>query len=279
MKTAVALGSFDGVHIAHRSVLNLPKDYKKVAITFRKPPKMVFEGKTELIMSLETRTQVIKSLGFSEVDCLDFNKVRETEALDFLEYISNKYNPKYISCGFNYRFGKGGKGDVAVLSEFCKQNGIELSVCEQVLVDGATVSSTLIRNKLKDGKIEEANALMPTSFSFMSEVIKGDRRGRTIGFPTINQKYPEDLVKIKFGVYKVKVVIDGEEYDGISNIGIRPSFKSDYVISETYIKDFSGDLYGKKVKIIPQKFLREEKKFASLEQLKKQIEKDINQIK
>ena len=112
-------------------------------------------------------------------------------------------------------------------------------------------------------------------FSFSAEVIKGDSRGRTIGFPTINQKYPQELVKIKFGVYKTKVLVDGKEFDGVTNIGLRPTFESDYVISETYIKNFSGDLYGKTVRIIPCKFLREEKKFSSLLELKNQIEKDI----
>ena len=118
--------------------------------------------------------------------------------------------------------------------------------------------------------------MLESEFSFTAKVQRGDSRGRTIGFPTINQRYPEDLVKIKFGVYKTKVLFDENVYNGITNIGIRPTFESEYIISETYIKDFSGDLYEKEVEIIPQKFLRQEIKFASLEELKKQIEKDIN---
>ncbi len=279
MKTALALGSFDGIHIAHRVVLDLPDTYKKTAITFQKPPKMVLEGKNELIMTLKDRIEALENLGYSEVVSLDFEKVKDISAVEFLDFLYNSYNPQIISCGFNYRFGKGGQGNTALLQEFCDKKGISLRVCDKVTFGGEAVSSTLIRNKLKNGEIERANSLMQIPFSFSGEVIKGDRRGRTIGFPTINQKYPEDLVKIKFGVYKVKVLFDSKEYDGISNIGIRPSFQSDYVISETYIKDFSGDLYGKTVKIVPQSFLREEIKFASLDELKKQIEKDINQIK
>ncbi|MBR6564470.1 MAG: riboflavin kinase, partial [Clostridia bacterium] len=107
----------------------------------------------------------------------------------------------------------------------------------------------------------------------------GDKRGRTLGFPTINQKYPEDLVKIKFGVYKTKVLIGERSYLGITNVGMRPTFESEYVISETYIKDFSGDLYGKDVKIVLEKFIREEIRFSSVEELKIQIEKDLSYIK
>jgi riboflavin kinase/FMN adenylyltransferase len=120
---------------------------------------------------------------------------------------------------------------------------------------------------------------MKNPFFFEAEVLQGDKRGRTIGFPTINQKYPEDLVKVKFGVYKTKVIADGKAYDGITNIGLRPTFESEYIISETFIKDFSGDLYGKTVKIVLEEFIRPEVKFGSLEELKQQIEKDINYIK
>lgn len=276
MKTAIALGTFDGVHIAHRFVLSVPNEYKKVAVTFKMPPKMFFEGESELLMTYEDKVLALKSLGFSEIVSLDFEKVKNTEASEFLELLYEQYNPSLISCGFNYRFGKNGGGDVALLKTFCEKKGIECRVCEAVTVDGQAVSSTLIRKLLKQGEIKKANELLASEFSFTASVDHGDERGRTIGFPTLNQKYPEDLVKIKFGVYKTKVLFDGEEYDGITNIGIRPTFETDYVISETFIKDFSGELYGKDVKIVPKKFLRDEIKFASLEELKKQIEKDIN---
>ena len=106
-------------------------------------------------------------------------------------------------------------------------------------------------------------------------MIEGHKRGRTIGFPTVNQKYPENRVKLKFGVYKTRVKFGNSEYEGITDIGIRPTFHSDYVISETFIKKFSGNLYGEELEIIPTAFLREEKKFRSIEELKNQIEKDL----
>ncbi len=275
MKNAIALGTFDGVHIAHRQVLSLPCGYKRIAVTFLKPPKMFFEDKQELIMTYTQKAEVLKSLGYDEVCPLDFESVKDTPPSEFLEFLYNKYNPSFISCGFNYHFGKNGKGDTEVLKAFCDEKGIELNICPPVMQGEKTVSSSFIRQLLKDGQIQKANDLLVAPFSFFAEVLQGDKRGRTIGFPTINQKYPEDLVKLKFGVYKTKVSFDGMEYYGITNIGLRPTFETDYVISETYIKDFSGDLYGKNVKIEVLEFLREEKKFSSLEELKEQIDKDI----
>ncbi len=276
MKTAIALGTFDGVHIAHRVVLDLPDGYKKTAVTFKMPPKMFFENKKELLMTFEEKVNVIKNLGFQKVVALDFNQIKNTDPLEFLEFLYNEYNPAVISCGFNYRFGKNGAGDTDLLKDFCNQKGVKCRICDAVTKNGEAVSSTLIRNLLKQGEIEKANTLLKDEFSFSAKVIKGDKRGRTIGFPTVNQKYPEDLVKTKFGVYKTKVLFDGKEFEGITNIGIRPTFESEYVISETFIKDFSGNLYGKTVKIALRKFLREEIKFDSLEELKSQIQNDLN---
>lgn len=276
MKTAIALGTFDGIHIAHRVVLDLPEAYEKTAVTFVKPPKMFFEEKNELLMTFEDKVKFLKELGFSNIVALDFETVKNTEAREFLDFLYKTYNPRVISCGFNYRFGKGGKGDTEILRQFCDEKGIELKLCEPVKIGDETVSSTLIRSLLKKGEIEKANKLMGRPFSFSAQVIKGDKRGRTIGFPTLNQKYPEDLVKIRFGVYITKVLLDGKEYDGITNVGIRPTFQSDYVISETFVKDFSGNVYGQTARIMPVKFLRDEIKFTSLEELKSQIEKDLN---
>ena len=275
MKNAIALGTFDGIHIAHKEVLNLPEDFKKIAVTFEKPPKMFLSGNYELIMSFDEKCQSLKLLGFDEIVALNFLTIKDTEPEDFLSFLYKNYNPAVISCGFNYRFGKDGKGDVDLLKKFCQEKDIALNVCKQVTVQEQVISSSFVRDLLKSGEIEKANSFLLKPFSFSAEVIEGDKRGRTIGFPTINQKYPKDLVKIKFGVYKTKVLVDGKEYDAVTNIGLRPTFESNYVISETYIKDFSGDLYGKTVKVIPYKFLREEKKFSNLRDLKNQIEKDI----
>ena len=280
-KTAIALGTFDGVHLGHRAVIEatVSSGFNPVAVVFKFPPKMYFDGKNELLMTFSDKKQALIGMGFDEVVALDFETLRDNSPQQFLDFLLEEYNPAIISCGFNYRFGKNGAGDTALLQEFCNKKGIHLKICDAITKDGVTVSSTLIRKLLKQGEIEKANALMQNPFSFTSKVTHGDKRGRTLGFPTINQKYPEDLVKIKFGVYKTKVLIGERSYVGITNVGMRPTFESEYVISETYIKDFSGDLYGKDVKIVLEKFIREEIRFSSVEELKIQMEKDLNYIK
>lgn len=275
MKNAIALGTFDGLHTAHLCVLNLGEEYNKIAVTFKKPPRMFFEKKDELLINYSQKCDYLKELGINEIVPLDFEIVKNTPPINFLESLRQKYNPQIISCGFNYHFGKEGKGDTKLLADFCNKNGIILKVCDPVSFENQIVSSTRIRNLIKNGQIEAANQLLFKPFSFSGEVLSGDKRGRTIGFPTINQKYPENLVKLKFGVYKTQVIFDGKTFEGVTNIGLRPTYELNYVTSETYIKNFSGNLYGKNVTIVPLKFLRQEKKFSSLEELKKQIAKDI----
>ncbi len=276
MKTAVALGTFDGLHTAHRKVLSLPQGFKKVAITFKMPPKMLVYGQSELLLSFDEKCRLLKELGIDEIIALDFDKVKNETPEEFLSFLKNEIGANYITCGFNYRFGKGGAGDTQMLEAFCKQNGIELRVSSPYLLpDGNALSSSYIRSLLKKGEIEKANGYLYKPFSFTAKVNKGDQRGRTIGFPTVNQKYPESLVKLRFGVYKTEVLVDDIKYSAITDIGHRPTYETDFIISETFIKNFSGDLYGKEITVIPVKFLRDEIKFNSLDDLKEQIKKDL----
>ncbi len=278
MKNAIALGTFDGVHKGHRAVLDLPHDYRKIAVTFSVPPKAVIKGEVSLIQAPEDKCRILKNIGMDDVLLLNFEDVRNMSPQEFLWLLKEKYDPQLISCGFNYRFGKNGEGDCDTIKSFCEANGIVFKKTEPVKCENTIVSSTYIRELLKNGLVEQAAELLGEPFSFETEVIEGDRRGRTIGFPTANQKYPENLVKIRFGVYKTKIEVEDEVYFGITDIGIRPTYELDYIISETYIKNFSGDLYGKRVRITPLKYLREEKKFSSLYELEEQIKKDINSI-
>ncbi len=278
MKNALCLGTFDGVHKGHRAVLQSAKEYNRIAVTFEKPPKMIFSGKDELICTYNQKCEILKKIGINEIVALDFDKVRSDSPKEFLDYLYDSFKPSVIACGFNYNFGRNGQGDTYYLADYCNKKGIELRCSSPIEFEGKTVSSTLIRGYIRDGEISKANSLLTEPFSFTGAVKHGAERGRTIGFPTINQEYPKELVKPRFGVYKVKICLDGKEYIGISDIGVRPTYPLDYVISETFIKDFSGDLYGKNVKIIPLEFLRDEKRFENLEELKNQIAEDINKI-
>ena len=277
MKNAVALGTFDGLHKGHLAVLNIMDGYKKIALTFENPPKSVIRGQFDLLMSPKLKARRLLSMGIEPV-FLKFSEISDVSALDFLNMVKQDYSPDLISCGFNYRFGKGGKGDLNLLKSFCDKSGITLKIAEPVKFDGEIVSSTRIRDLLKDGETEKANRLLSEPFTFQSEVIKGDGRGKTLGFPTINQVYPKELVKIKSGVYKSKITVDGKVFDSITNLGRRPTFPLDYIISETYILNFSGNLYGKSPQISLLRFLRNEIKFSSAEELKTRIENDIKSI-
>ena len=275
MKNAIALGTFDGVHIGHREVLNLPLGYKRIAVTFSQPPKLEGRYEGNLLMLPCEKEKTLKLLGIDNIYCLQFEMVKDINSLDFLKSLKEKFSPALISCGFNYRFGKDGKGDTALLKEFCEENNIELKITDEVKFNGITVSSTRIRKLINNGEISLANKLLGRNFSFETQVIHGDKRGRTLGFPTINQKYPKELVNLRFGVYKSKVCVGGKEYDGITNIGKRPTFSTDYIISETHIKNFYGEIYGENVRVELLDFIRDEARFASIEELKKQIDKDI----
>lgn len=276
MKTAVVLGTFDGLHAGHRAVIAAADGFHSVAVTFRIPPKTINEP--ELLMSPEERRTALIELGIDEVAMYDFGDLCGLTPKQFFEFLRLKYNPSRIVCGYNYRFGKGAQGDANILNEYCKDADIEFVCIGKVTVDDAPVSSTNIRNLVKTGDVATANTLLYKPFGFSAEVISGDRRGRELGFPTVNQQYPEILILPRFGVYESRVVIGNTVYRGITNIGVRPTFKTDKVYSETHIKDFGGDLYGATVKVELVRFIRDEKRFQNEKQLRAAISDDVAKI-
>ena len=183
-----------------------------------------------------------------------------------------------IVCGFNYTFGKNCSGDTDLLCKLCDENQITLKVVEKISAFGQVVSSSRIRDLLKNGDCETAAKLMGHPFSVSGKIIHGDKRGRQINFPTINQLSNERTASLKFGVYMSKMIIDGKEYYGMTNIGCRPTFPSDSPLCETNLFGFSGDLYGRNLRLYLLSFIREEKKFTDLMELKSAIKNDKLQI-
>lgn len=275
MKTAIVLGTFDGLHAGHRAVIEKADGFYSVAVTFDIPPKSVQTGEPQLLMSHKDRIERLKKLGIDRVDTQKFEDVQDIDANSYLELLKEKYNPQRIVCGFNYRFGKGATGDTKLMADFCYKNNIEFLCVPAVADESGTISSTGIRSLLRDGKMSEAAGQIYGGFAFTAPVIHGDARGRTLGFPTANQEYPKDFVRIKFGVYISRVTIDGKQYDAITNVGIRPTFKTDMVGCETFIKDFCGDLYGSEMKTELVEFIRDEQKFSSIDELKNAILNDV----
>lgn len=285
--TVVALGSFDGLHIGHMAVINAARNIAAhtgatpVICTFSEHPMKVLTGKAPpALFTGSVRDEVFRETGV-EVYRLDFKSIKDMEPREFFEEILVKtLNAKGVCCGFNYTFGKKGAGKDTDMEQFCREYGIIFSDSEAALLDGETVSSTRIRKALEDGNAELAARMLGRPFRFRQQVVDGDHRGRTWGIPTINQRYPEDLVVPRFGVYQSLCTIDGKNYTGATNIGVRPTVEEGEPVSiETNILDYEGDLYGKFVDVSLLRFIRPEQKFETFEALEEQIRSDLATIR
>ena len=272
---AAALGSFDGLHLGHRQVigntLSAP-GLRPAVITFQQNPSVSLQKKpVPLLTTNEQKLALLKEMGVEVVYLLPFDRIRDMEPEDFVEALYRICRVRALSCGFNFRFGKNGRGDAGLLKELCREKGIELSVTPPVSVAGETVSSTRIRACLEQGDVQQAGQLLGRPFGYDFEVTHGRQLGRTWGTPTINQPFPAGYVLPRFGVYASLVEVEGQKYYGVTNIGVKPTVGSDCALSETWIPEFSGDLYGKKVPVELLDFIRPERKFDSLDQLKNEI--------
>ena len=272
---AAALGSFDGLHLGHRQVigntLSVP-GLRPAVITFQQNPSVSLQKKpVPLLTTNEQKLALLEEMGVEVVYLLSFEQIRDMEPEDFVEALYRVCRVRALSCGFNFRFGKNGRGDAGLLKELCREKGIELSVTPPGSVAGETVSSTRIRACLEQGDVQQAGQLLGRPFGYDFEVTHGRQLGRTWGTPTINQPFPAGYVLPRFGVYASLVEVEGQKYYGVTNIGVKPTVGSDCALSETWIPEFSGDLYGEKVPVELLDFIRPERKFDSLDQLKNEI--------
>lgn len=282
---SLALGYFDGVHLGHKAVIKSAVEYarkhgtKSAVITFKDHPCCYFYGVCpKYILSREERRKQIEKIGIDYLYELDFSKISTLSAQDYLENILIKnFSPISISTGFNHYFGAQKSGSTEFLTQMSnKYNYIYFKIDEKKL-NGETISSTAIRNLLADGNIAKANLMLGYNFSIEGTVIKGQQLGRKIEFRTANITYPPELITVPFGAYSVKVILQGQVYNGVTNIGIRPTVSTSNQCSvETHIIDFNKDIYGEKIRVEFINMLRPEKKFNSLDELKKQIKYDIS---
>ncbi len=279
-KSGIALGTFDGIHEGHKSVLNavLQNSAEEPVCLAFGTPTAYYKHHSGLLMQPEVKREKLYELGFKRVDFLEFKSCRDMSPRDFLDMLRLEYSAATLSCGFNYRFGKNAAGDVKLLEDYCKEYNMKLTVAKAITDSGEVVSSTLIRNLIAKGELSRANRLLGKALEFRSKVIDGAHRGRVMGFPTINQPLPEGFVVPKFGVYATSVKIDGKKYLGITNIGVHPTFPLPDPISETHILNFNGNLYGKEIAVHLLGFVREERKFKDINELTAAIEHDRKTI-
>lgn len=281
-KTAVALGTFDGLHKGHMSVINkavIQKDngLLPVILLFSEHPVTALTGKVQkTLFSGKIKERIINSTGCVPYT-VNFEQIKDMSAECFVkEILVNELNAKEVCCGFNYRFAKGSSGDIKTLKNLCKKYGIDVTVADEVNYESECISSTRIRKAIENGEIRKANEMLGRRFSYDFLVEDGDHRGRTLGFPTINQFFTDDFTVPKFGVYASEAFVDGKRYPAVTNIGIRPTVGNSTPRSETSILGFSGNLYGTNTEVALIEYLREEIKFPDFEALTRQIEKDSN---
>ena len=284
--TIYALGLFDGVHLGHQALLRtcvrLAEENGAVpaAVTFEAHPQSLFsEHAPALLTSSEDRERLLRECGIRELCRLPVTReVMGTPWQDFLERLVEKGAVGFV-CGTDFRFGRGGQGTAAMLSEFCRQRGLLCRVVEDRLLDGIRVSSTHIRELLESGRPEAANRFLGHPHVLSGTVISGRRIGRTIGVPTANLALPAGVLCPKLGVYACLAETEGKRYLAVTNVGTRPTVDGHHVTVEPWLLDFSGDLYGKNLRLEFHAFLREERKFASLDELKEAIRENARQTR
>ncbi len=273
----VALGLFDGIHNGHRAVIAaaLQAGNGACAVYTFPPAEMDTKPGLQMLCTVEEQHEIMEKAGVTEWLEADFSTVRSFSPAAFVhEVLKEQLHAVRVVCGYNYRFGKDGAGTADTLTTLCRQQGIAVTVVPPVEQDGTPVSSTRIREAIMRGDTDTARRMMGRGFSFRLPVIHGRQIGRCWGFPTINQQIPTQMILPRFGVYASAAEVDGCSYPAVTNIGIRPTVGGDSPLAETYIEGFDGDLYGRTVAVYPLYFLREEKRFASAEDLRQQIKLD-----
>ena len=287
-KGILAIGNFDGIHLGHQQVINEAK--KKAmqnklpfgVMTFEPVPVMFFNKqiKNHRINSLRQKIEQFRNLKIDFLIIIKFNKkFSRLSAEEFIEkIIFQKTKCKYLYVSKNFKFGFKRKGNIKTLKKFEKKFNYKNLITKPYKKKSRIISSTLIRKNIAKGKILEANKLLNRNWAVSGEVIKGQKRGRKIGFPTCNLKIGNYIIP-KLGVYAVKVKSRDFNKNGIANIGFRPTFRGKKLLLETNIFGINKNLYNKVITVNFKKFIRPEKKFRDLKHLKKQIKLDIKQAK
>ena len=284
-KSTVALGFFDGVHMAHRAVISRALTARKAGercIVFSFSTGKARPTKKQSAKWLMTEQQKEAALEGMGVDVFlepPFEDICSFTPEEYADYLVNGLNVTTVACGYDYRFGKGAAGTADDLVSMLTPLGIDVEKVPVVLDGGEPVSSTRIRALLQDGHPEEAARLLGTPFSLCSPVVHGRGIGHSLGFPTANQRFPEGLIVPRNGVYATRVWVDGSAYPAVTNVGYKPTVGDTLPGAESCLLDFSGDLYEKEIRTEFLHFLRDEHKFDSLEELSAQISRDADETR
>jgi len=290
-KNAVlTIGTFDGVHKGHQKIIEQLKeeaakiDGETVIITFYPHPRQIIKPDfhLEFLNDFEEKVSLLQAAGVDNLVTINFNEAfADMTAEDYIEnFLFNTFHPKKIVIGYDHKFGKGRTGDFRLMEKKGKEKGIEVKEISAQLLDQVTISSTKIRKALCEGNLQMANNLLGYTYSLTGTVVEGNKLGRTIGFPTANIELnnAEKLIPLN-GVYAVQVIVNQLTYNGMMNIGFRPTVDSKKRTIEVNIFDFNEDIYHNKITVRLLDYIRPEIKFNGVEALKEQLFMDKIAVK
>ena len=283
--SVITMGKFDGLHRGHETLIEILKEktstdsLKSIVFTFDIPPRSEVTGvEAKVLTTNEEKRYIFEEAGVDYlIECPFTKDVMCMEPRTFVEWIVKNLNVKCIVAGKDFHFGHKRAGDYKLLEELADELSYELIVLDKLQEDNRDISSTYIREEIAKGNIKKANHLLGYSYFVKGRVVHGRRIGRTIGIPTVNLVLPEEKLLPPFGVYATKILVKDKEYFGTTNVGRKPTIAGDNPIGvETYIIDFSQDVYDEIVTVMFVEFIRPEKKFDSIDDLKYQMSADIN---
>ncbi|HEU0065466.1 MAG TPA: bifunctional riboflavin kinase/FAD synthetase [Flavisolibacter sp.] len=281
----ITIGSFDGVHEGHRKIIRALNEQafqvngESVIITFEPHPRKIVnpEKHLQLINTCDEKIELLEQTGINHLVIVQFDeKFAEQSAEEYItEFLVKKFNPHTIIIGYDHHFGKGRKGNFALLQQQSIHYNYKLLEIPKHVLDEISVSSTKIRNALLNSQVELANKLLGYTFFFEGKVVKGDQLGRKLGFPTANLEYTDrDKIHLGNGVYAVYVQIGNQHLKGMLSIGNRPTLSGSPVLVEVNIFDWNKEIYGETIRITVSAYLRKQEKYPDLKSLEIQLQRD-----
>ena len=287
VRSSVTLGTFDGLHRGHQKLINLIRreqgeKNRSVIFTFDVSPRSyILHSPPKYLLTYEERRELAENLGVDILaECPFTEALMHMEPEDFVkEYLAERLHARYLAVGPDFRFGYQRRGTPELLKELGRTYGFRTEIVEKEKYKGRDISSTFVREELEKGHIEEVNQLLGYTYFTKGEIVHGRQLGRTIGIPTANLIPPVIKKLPPNGVYITESLIQGKTYQGITNIGYKPTVKENFLGVETYLFSCNADLYGQEAEVRFYRYLRPEIKFSSLEELKCQMLKDIEEGK
>lgn len=280
--TVLSLGKFDGLHRGHELLMDSVFEkagagLRTAVFTFDIPPQSTLSGMQRVITTNKEKQHLFQETGIDYlIECPFTEEIMHMEAEQFIREIVKRLRVKWIVVGTDFHFGYKRRGDYHMLRRHAEEYGYQVCVISKMQHQGREISSTYIREEIEKGNLELANELLGYPYFIQGTVVHGNQVGRTIGFPTINIQPPPQKLLPPYGVYVSFVWLDGRQYKGITNIGRKPTIYGDNPVgAETYIYQFSGDVYEKEARVELVHFVRPELKFDGVDALKEQLQKDI----